>query len=444
MDQLERWHMARIKLTAPKVLGFVCPPDKNQAFLWDSSVKGLAVRATPKGAPTYIFQSRFQNSTIRMRIGFPNAWTLEDAREKAREYQRQIDEGKDPREVKAAITASDIARRASKRQEDITVGVAWADYCERRRPHWGELHYRDHINKAKLGGTPSNRRGGKNQVTSAGPLASLMGIKLINLNQQAIESWAASEGTTRPTSARLAWRLLGVFLTWCSEQPEYQRLVPEKNPAKTKRTKESLGKATAKSDVLQREQLESWFNNVKQIQNPMIAASIQVMLLTGARVNEVLDLKWEDINDRWKGMQLRDKIEGTREIPKTPYVSYLLANLPRRNEWVFSSPTSERGRLSVPNSAHTRACKAAGIDGLTLQGLRRSFSTLTEWIETPSGIVAQIQGHKPSATAEKHYKVRPLELLRIHHTKIEAWILEQAQISFDPSILETRLHLAKA
>jgi integrase len=220
--------------------------------------------------------------------------------------------------------------------------------------------------------------------------------------------------------------------------------VPEKNPAKTKRTKESLGKATAKSDVLQREQLESWFNNVKQIQNPMIAASIQVMLLTGARVNEVLDLKWEDINDRWKGMQLRDKIEGTREIPKTPYVSYLLANLPRRNEWVFSSPTSERGRLSVPNSAHTRACKAAGINGLTLQGLRRSFSTLTEWIETPSGIVAQIQGHKPSATAEKHYKVRPLELLRIHHTKIEAWILEQAQISFDPSTLETRLHLAKA
>ena len=41
-----------------------------------------------------------------------------------------------------------------------------------------------------------------------------------------------------------------------------------------------------------------------------------------------------------------------------------------------------------------------------------------------------IQGHKPSATAEKHYKVRPLELLRVHHEKIEAWILEQAGISF--------------
>jgi hypothetical protein len=47
------------------------------------------------------------------------------------------------------------------------------------------------------------------------------------------------------------------------------------------------------------------------------------------------------------------------------------------------------------------------------------------------GVVAQIQGHKPSATAEKHYKVRPLELLHLHHEKIEAWILEQAGIVFD-------------
>jgi hypothetical protein len=36
------------------------------------------------------------------------------------------------------------------------------------------------------------------------------------------------------------------------------------------------------------------------------------------------------------------------------------------------------------------------------------------------------QGHKPSATAEKHYKRRPLDLLRLHHERIEAWILEQA------------------
>ena len=29
------------------------------------------------------------------------------------------------------------------------------------------------------------------------------------------------------------------------------------------------------------------------------------------------------------------------------------------------------------------------------------------------GVVAQIQGHKPSALAEKHYRRRPLDLLRV-------------------------------
>ena len=110
---------------------------------------------------------------------------------------------------------------------------------------------------------------------------------------------------------------------------------------------------------------------------------------------------------------------------------HLLSDLPRRNEWVFSSATSASGCLTEPNTPHTRACKAAGLEGLTLHGLRRSFKSLTEWLEVPVGIVAQIQGHKPSATAEKHYTVRPLELLALHHNRIEAWILEQAGIAFD-------------
>lgn len=37
-------------------------------------------------------------------------------------------------------------------------------------------------------------------------------------------------------------------------------------------------------------------------------------------------------------------------------------------------------------------------------------------------------GHKASALAEKHYRRRPIDLLRMWHEKIEAWILEQAGI----------------
>jgi integrase len=137
------------------------------------------------------------------------------------------------------------------------------------------------------------------------------------------------------------------------------------------------------------------------------------------------------VNAQWKGLTIRDKVEGLRVIPLTPFVGQLLATLPRRNDWVFSSPTSSSGHITEPNHPHSTACAVAGIDGLTLHGLRRSFKSLTEWLEVPAGVVAQLMGHKPSATAEKHYTVRPLDLLRVHHEKIEAWILEQAGIVFD-------------
>lgn len=53
---------------------------------------------------------------------------------------------------------------------------------------------------------------------------------------------------------------------------------------------------------------------------------------------------------------------------------------------------------------------------------------MAEWVECPAGVSAQIMGHKPSATAEKHYRVRPIDLLRMWHAKIEAWILNEAGI----------------
>lgn len=443
-------HESRVRLTAGRVDAFNCPADKSQAFLWDTDTPTLALRATPTGRKTYIFEARLNGATIRITIGTLADWPIEQARLKAQGLKMLVDNGTDPREVerdKQAAAAEKKAAAATQLEAAkvaaLTLGDVWALYIEERRPFWGELHYRDHIDKAKAGGLPSGRRGGGKQLTKAGPLAALMPLALKDLDQATIEAWATKEGKTRASSARLAWRLLTVFLTWCAEQPEYAALLPTKNPAKTKKAREALGKAGKKSDVLQREQLAAWFAAVQQIQNPVIAACLQLMLLTGARPGEVLGLRWEDINTQWKGISIRDKVEGTREIPATPYMLHLLAALPRRNEWVFSSPTSASGCLSEPNTPHTRACKVAGLEGLTLHGLRRSFASLTEWLEIPAGVVAQIQGHKPSATAEKHYKVRPLELLRVHHERIEGWLLEQAGIAFEPKAEPGKLQAVK-
>lgn len=427
--------MAKIAFTAGRVAGFKCPSDKKQAFLWDVTAPGLGLRATPAGRPAYVFQSVYQGKDVRLTIGSPAAWSIPDAQAKARELQRLIDEGHDPRGLKrdalAAQAEKQTAAAAAQVQaaaHALTTGEVWAVYLAERRPHWGALHYADHIRLAKAGGLPANRGTRGRGVTIAGPLYPLMALPLRDLDAPTIEAWAAHEAKTRASAARLAWRCLKVFLGWCSEQPAYAALLPAKNPAKTTRSREALGKAGVKQDALMREQLAVWFDAVQRIGNPVTAAYLQTLLLTGARPGEVLGLRWEDINNKWKGLTIRDKVEGERVIPLTPYVSHLLAALPRRNEFVFSGAA---GAMSKPHKPHSIACTVAGIEGLTLHGLRRSFKSLTEWLEVTAGVVAQVMGHKPSATAEKHYTVRPLDLLRVHHEKIEVWILEQAGVKFD-------------
>ena len=434
----------RVRLTAGRVDAFTCPTGKPQAFLWDTDTPTLALRATPTGRKTYVFESRLNGATIRINIGTLADWPIEEARTKAQGLKRLVDGGTDPREVERDRQAAAVEKKAAAAVHAVTVGEVWSAYLEARRPQWGERHYKDHETLSKAGGEVAKRGTRGRGVTIAGPLHCLLALPLRDLNAPTIEAWAARETKTRPTPARLAWRCLKAFLGWCTEQPQYAPVLPSVNPAKTKKTREALGKAGIKQDALMREQLTVWFDAVRQVQNPVIAAYLQTLLLTGARPGEVLALRWDEINTKWRGLTIRDKVEGERVIPLTPYVSHLLHALPRRNEWVFSSLTAAGGVLTIPRKQHGEACAVAGIDGLTLHGLRRSFKSLTEWLEVPAGVVAQVMGHKPSATAEKHYTVRPLDLLRVHHEKIEAWILEQAGIVFDAKAAPGALRVVQA
>ncbi|KRD27187.1 preprotein translocase [Acidovorax sp. Root267] len=419
----------RINLTAGAIERLTCPAGKQQAFMRDTEAPGLRVRVTAAGAKSFVYEAKLNRQTIRRTIGDVKLWSIEQARTEARRLAVVLDNGQDPREIERQHQADKAAEKAAAAAKAVTVGEAWTAYLEARRPRWGARHYSEHLLLVKPGGVASKRAAGG--VTAPGILHPLTLLALRDLTAPTIEAWAERETQARPAAARLAWRCLKAFLGWCAEQPEYALVVPSVNPAKTNKARESLGKAGVKQDALLKEQLPAWFDAVRTLQNPVIAAYLQTLLLTGARAGEVLGLRWEDINTKWRGLTIRDKVEGTRVIPLTPYVWHLLAALPRRTDFVFSSTTAAGGCIVIPRNPHHDACAVAGIDALTVHGLRRSFKSLTEWLEIPTGVVAQIMGHKPSATAEKHYTVRPLDLLRVHHERIEAWVLEQAGVVFD-------------
>ena len=428
----------RVRLTAGRVDAFTCPTGKPQAFLWDTDTPTLALRATPTGRKTYIFESRLNGATIRINIGTLADWPIEKARTKAQGLKMLVDGGTDPREVERDRQTAAVEKKAAAAAHAITVGEAWERYLEERRPFWGELNFRDHVKMAQSGGVQRERLPGVKTIP--GPLAELLPLRLADLTALVIEAWAAKEAKDRPARVRLALRLLKAFLRWAASEPDLKGKA-DPTAASAKKAREIAGKAKPKNDHIQREQLPTWFAHVRQLQNPVISAYLQCLLLTGARREELAELKWEDVNFQWCGIELKDKIEGRRAVPLTPFVAYLLAALPRRNEWVFSSLGSASGRLTEPSIAHRQACAAAGLE-LTLHGLRRSFASLCEWLDIPGGISAQIQGHAPQGVREQNYIRRPLDLLRVHHEKIEAWILEQAGIVFDAKVAPGALRVA--
>ncbi len=423
--------MARERLTPERIRRFTHEGDgSNQTFMWDSEVPRLAVRATRNGAKSFIFETKMDRRTIRRTIGSVSNWTVEAARNEARRLQTLVDQGIDPRTQDQERKDQVQQQLALAVLEQTSLGTAWTAYLlylsnsispKTKRPR-SERYIQDHHEVASPGGLIKKRGGGK---TVQGPLFSLLAVPLKDLDDKKIASWLQEQAAIRPSSTAHAYRLLRAFFAWAKEDDSY-KAITQTDACLSLKVKSQLPTSTTRDDCLQKEQLQSWFCAVNDIANPVIATYLKILLLTGARREELAALKWENIDQRWNTLTIKDKVEGERTIPLTPYVKLLITELPRNNEWVFSSQASESGRIVNATKSHAKTIKENGLPHISLHGLRRSFATLSEWVECPAGIAAQIMGHKPSAIAEKHYHRRPIDLLRVWHEKIEKWILEHA------------------
>jgi integrase len=455
--------MAKVSFTAARVEGFKCPEGKAQAFLWDDGAPGLALRVTPNGKPAYVFQGAYRGGYVRITIGAPTAWSIKAAQTKARELQRLIDEGKDPRSLKRDAIAAHKEQEAEALANSVTVGDVWPTYLDegkpKRRDAWKPRYLEDLTRMSAPGGDLKKRGTG---TTRPGPLFPLMALRLVDITEDTLKEWQDEEAKASKHQAARALMMFRGFLRWCSTKPKYRGMV-DKDAGRAPALLEALPSMKRRKDALEAAQVPAWWAAVEQLPNHAASAYLRALLLTGARREEMAGLKWSDVEFRWNRMTIADKVEDTRVIPLSPYLAQMFGQLPRvqGNPYVFASARairqdaknvqrreakhaakgtaapvgvvsvmSQSGRITDPRTSHQKALKLAGIEGLTLHGLRRSFSMLGEAAGAPAGALAQIMGHKPSATAEG-YRPRSIDALEPFMRQVEAHILGLAGVKFE-------------
>ena len=436
--------MAKVPFTAGRVSGFKCPPDKKQAFLWDSTAPGLGLRMTPAGKPAYVFQGEYMGKAVRITIGSPAAWSIPQAQAKARELQRLIDEGTDPRTPKREAIAAAVAEeqaQAAQQAQAVTVGEIWPQYLANGKPKrkeaWKPRYRADLEAMAAPGGEPKKRGQG---VTRPGPLYPLLALPLVAINEDTLKSWYDREAVAGKHQAARALMMFRGFLRWCAARPEYREMT-DRDAGKAAAIVESLPRNTRRTDALDTAQIAGWWAGAEQLNNRTASVYLRALLLTGARREEMAALTWANVDFQWRKLTLADKVENTRTIPLPPYLAQMLATLPRVSRYVFAG-TGKTGRIADARASHAQVLQHAQVARLTFHGLRRTFIRQARSI-APAGVPAQIAGHAPSAVAEG-YAILSIDELRPHAERVEAHVLSLAGVQFDAQAVPGALRVVAA
>ena len=406
-----------------------CPPDKAFVLVKDADKKGLRLRVTKAGGKHWQFETRLKGKLITRALGEWPAVSIADAKAEAHRLRGMTETGIDPREIERQQQAEREAKRQQELARSVTVGDLWPTYLAegkpKRRDAWKPRYLADLQKMAAPGGEKKKRGQG---VTRPGPLYPLLALPLAQVNEDTLKAWHDREALAGKHQAARALMMFRGFLRWCSARPEYRGMT-DRDAGKAAAIMENLPSNTRRTDALEAAQVPGWWTGVEQLSNRTASAYLRALLLTGARREELAALTWDNVDFQWRKLTIADKVDATRTIPLTPYLAHMLASLPRVGPYVFAS-ASKSGRITDARASHAKVLQSAGIEHLTFHGLRRSFSLLGEAAGAPAGAIAQVMGHKPSATAEG-YRPRSIDALRSFLEQIEAHILSLAGVQFD-------------
>ena len=136
---------------------------------------------------------------------------------------------------------------------------------------------------------------------------------------------------------------------------------------------------------------------------PSAIPAIRLILLTGCRRNEILTLRWDDIDRTAGDIQLRDSKTGARRVPLTPAVEWVLERIPRieGNPWIITGQ-NPGDRLKNLDMIWQRVRRRAGLDEVRIHDCRHSYASRALALGEGIPVISELLGHKKFSTTARY------------------------------------------
>ena len=355
-------------------------------IFWDRELAGFGVRVYPSGRKVYVVQSRARGGPRRVTLGTHGELTATQARLRAAQVIDRIKGGGEPipPPAQAGATVADLAERY------LSAHVAQNCNAHTAGIYRGSLE--NHILPA-LGMMP---------------LAAVETAHVAALHYRLRETPRAANRAlsvlSKMFSLASAWGLVADGTNPCKGVRKYKEKKRER--FLTRDEYRSLGQALAEAEM----EAEAGIEGAVSL---YAIAALRLLMLTGCRLNEILTLRWDDIDRTAGEFRLRDGKTGARMVPLTPTAETVLAGIEQvpNNPWVIVGKQPGTHLPSITADWY-RLRSRAGLDDVRIHDLRHSYASRALAAGESLSMIGKLLGHADiQSTARYAHLARETERL---------------------------------
>ena len=342
----------------------------NEQVFYDIKTTGLHLKVSPAGKKGFYLYFRTQNGEQkRPKLGDFGIMALEQARDKARVMLGELAKGNDP---------------TKQNQRD---GVTLSQFY----PLFVKDHFDKHIK-------PSTTRTYHSLLTTV-ILPALGKRRLDTITRSDVEAMM-NRNSNRPTTANHALVLLKLML----DKAQQWELMP---PALNACSNISKFKTQPKERYLSNEEIASLINALNQFEQAQLAQQnaitlIRLLMMTGCRKNEIVMLRWDELELDEGVLRLKDSKTGRKDvILSKDAINILQTALNNHSEYVFPGKDGIKPIQGL-QKIWERVRKTAGLDDVRIHDLRHTFASVAVSNGIPLYEVGRLLGHASMQSTQRY------------------------------------------